>query len=126
MDSTERWTQKDGGHYCTAHQSTFPRGEVCQLCVADPGAPLGASADRTVDREALAVELELDSEAKIARRRADDPYERNEWSTAAKWHDSYLKTRRLWREMRTERMQIESDERLVEHDRKINGLRGDN
>jgi hypothetical protein len=126
--STERWIMRDGGHYCTAHDHAFPRGEVCHLCATDPGPAIDVTSAAVVDREAQAAESEVRAASRTLRRLADELAEGTpiEQSLGVKYFAEYLKSMRLWREMHTERLQIESDERLVEHDRKMAGLRGHN
>ncbi len=126
--SGPRWVDRDGGHYCTAHAFAFPRGKVCRNCTSDPGPPITVTTGPKVDHDAIMAEAEVRNVALQAKTAAEPLLEGNdrEVSTGMKCLDTYFKGMRLWREMRTERLQIESDERLLEHDRKIAGLRGHN
>ncbi len=131
-ESGQRWEDRDcdgePGHYCNAHDYAFPRGEICQLCCADPGPPIAVTQTGLDDRQSVEVERELRTVSKevlrIARELAKGTD--RELAMSAKFYDTYLKSARAWREIHGERLQVESDERLIEHDRRMAGLRGSN
>ena len=116
------------GH-CPRHASEiFERGEPCFACSSDPGQRIDIKEGAAEDVEARAVEAEVRSLAKAMRRTAGEFLEGTgrERIDAVKFADSYAKLTRLWHELHVKRMQVESDERLIEHDRKVAGLRGHN
>jgi hypothetical protein len=122
---TDRWVDRDEGHFCTAHNYAFARGTTCRGCKVDPGPPIAATPKSVIDREAVAAEAEVRKTAIETKKTAeslmaDDP------TVGLKAIDVYLKAMRLWREMRTERLQVESDAELLEHDRRMAGHRGSN
>ncbi len=124
----ERWIDRDGGHYCVPHDYAFPKGDVCHECCVDPGPAIKVTPDGLQDREALAAENELRSVTRTLKRIAEELAEGTgqEQSLGAKYYDTYLKAMRSWHELHSARLQVESDERLIEHDRRMAGLRGSN
>lgn len=127
----EQWVyDAEGNGSCKRHPTEpgFVRGEPCYACASDPGPRIDITAAAIEDVEARAVEAEIRSLAKELKRTAEEFLEGTgrERIDAAKFVDCYIKATRLWSELHTKRMQVESDERLVEHDRKVAGLRGSN
>ncbi len=126
--ATQRWVPRDGGHYCTAHESAFEIGEDCYQCVDDPGPVIAVTQAATRDAEAMAAEREVQCFARSIKRYSDESLAGTdrEQALGLKAADTYLKAMRLWREMHAERMLIDSDERLLAQHRQANGLRGQN
>lgn len=124
----ERWIDRDGGHYCTAHSYAFPRGEVCHACCADPGPAIKVTPDGLEDVALAASEQRVLTFLLRMKRCAEEKLDGTdlEFRDGLKAGELYLKAERLWDEKHTKRMQIESDERLIEHDRRMAGLRGSN
>ncbi len=110
------------------HVPLMTRGEVCHLCATDPGPAINVNSAAVTDREAQAAESEVRAASRSLRRIADELSEGTdqEKSLGVKYFAEYLKSMRLWREMHTARLQIESDERLIAQDREMAGLRGHN
>lgn len=125
----DRWITKNDAKYCTAHDVVFDRGGICQACVADPGPPITVQESTVQDLAALEMESNLLLVCKTLKKMAEvivvDGTARDKLA-AAKFYDTYIKAVRAWREIHAERMQIESDERLREHDAQISGLRKSN
>lgn len=124
-----QWELRGGEYHCHRHPDVVPfgRGEVCPLCVADPGEPVDIVAEAVVDREAIAAEVELRAFARRCKSVAEELIEEGtaqDKSVGAKFGDLYLKAMRSWREMRTERLNVARDFELVQHDREMSGLRG--
>lgn len=130
MNSTsEQWEQIDGLWHCHRHNpEPFEIGDVCHACASDPGPRIDVIASAAQDAEARAAEAEVLSLAKQMKRTCEEFLEGTgrDRLDAVKFGDSYLKAMRLWREMRTDRINKEFEAALVEHDRKVAGLRGSN
>jgi len=126
----EQWELIDGLYHCHRHNGEpFERGDVCHACASDPGPRIDVQASAIEDVEARAVEAEVRQVAKTAKRTADELLagdNKLERVTSVKFYELHIKATRLWHELHAKRMQIESDERLVEHDRKALGIRGSN
>ena len=122
MAGGQRWIAKDGGHHCTAHDVQFARGEVCRACCDDPGPPIVADNDAHVDDQTMIAEAECREVSRKLLAMAEDLAKKDK-NLAVKAYDTYLKTLRTWKELHAQRVQVESDERLREHDARINGLR---
>jgi hypothetical protein len=126
----EQWELIDGLYHCHRHNSEpFERGEACHACTSDPGPRIDVIAALAADTEARAAEAEVRSVAKVAKRTAEELLEGDnklERVTSTKFFDIYLKSMRLWREMRTARIDKEFEAGLVQHDRQQSGLRGPN
>lgn len=127
----EQWVyDSEGNGSCLRHPTEpgFIRGEVCYACASDPGPRIDVIAAAAEDVEGRAAEAEVREVAKRNKRIADElaAEEGRDLLAAPKFYEVYLKSMRLWREMRTVRMDKEFKAGLVEHDRAIAGLRGPN
>jgi hypothetical protein len=125
----EQWELIDGLYHCHRHNpEPFERGEVCHACSSDPGPRIDVIAQAIDDTEARAAESEIQTAAKMCKRTAEELLEgtAQERLAAPKFYDTYLKAMRLWREMRSERLAVARDAALIEHDRRVSGLRGSN
>lgn len=126
----EQWELVDNQYHCRRHPlvEPFARGEVCHSCTSDPGERIDVVTQAIEDPELIRVEAELMQVAKRNKRCAEEAAaeEGRERLAAPKFDEVYLKCIRLWNELRTARLQVARDFELIEHDRKVAGLRGSN
>lgn len=130
MDSQEQWELVDGLYHCHRHADAppFEIGDVCHACASDPGQRIDVIAQAVDDVEARAAENEVREVARRNKRQAEALAKgtAQDKLAAPKFDDIFLKSMRLWREMRDARLAVQRDWELIEHDRKVAGLRGSN
>jgi hypothetical protein len=119
------WQLRDGRHFCDRHDHDFPRGEVCQLCVDDPGPAPGDGEQDDEDRELIIREREYRSMEKFLHRRAreliEDGTERDVHA-AAKLLAEGTKLARIALEIHNQLLDLKLERKLIKHDRELAGL----
>lgn len=80
-----RWTDRNGGHFCSVHNAEFPRGEVCLHCVTEPGDSLDDEAPEGVADEAdlRAMQRLCETNSKRCWRVADERFDGTDKDVAA-------------------------------------------
>lgn len=129
-----RWIDRNGGHYCTVHDSEFPRGETCTPCVVEPGPPPGSEAAETQDAKDLRVrEAEFRTRAKqcwrIASSLLGEPGEETtdrDVSAACKVSAEAAKWERLALEARDRYAPKQETDDLIREVQKLRGKGGSN
>lgn len=129
-----RWIDRNGGHYCTVHDSEFPRGETCTPCVVEPGAPPGNEVVETQDARDLKIrETEFRNRAKQCWRLAaqlfgapgEDATDRDV-AAACKASAESAKWERLALEARDRYAPKQETDDLIREVRKLRGEDGSN
>lgn len=114
-------------HECPRHPGRgLRRGEVCQLCVLDPGAALEPTSEDT-DRELLAVAAEYLTRERLLWRHAENLLEDGtslDKNTGAKLSAESAKWARLAREIKGEVSQRKQLREAMAHEREMSGKRG--
>jgi hypothetical protein len=123
------WQTTADGHHCTRHGEKFPRGEVCQACVTDPGEGVDVQVQTTEDvRQMRMRENEFRTRAKACWRKAEELLEGTpqDGSLGTKWSAESAKWERLALEVRAAiQPQVETDELLRKY-RELLALDGPN
>ena len=119
------WTSTADGHHCTRHDFAFRRGEVCHQCVTDPPPAIDGVEQDEAEVSALRGRInEYRCNSRAAQRKADELYKSDEWNTSAKFEDTSIKWARLAEEQQTRLDEYTRDDRLIQREREMAGLRG--
>lgn len=123
------WTDTAEGHHCTRHDYAFKRGEVCHQCVTDPPPPIDGVEQDEAEVAALRGRInEYRCESRACLRRSNELADgtKREHGPAIKWNDNAVKWARLAEEQQKRLDEMVRDDRLVQREREMSGVRSPN